>query len=419
MHVFHGYSSNYYLYLQDSTGRLKGAAFPRLRAHQRCEVARGQVLGGFGSVVVLLQLVLPEGCTVVMWKCLGGWRFMKVYMKILFGFLGYWNWLKLKLKVVDMSWYDHILIICCWVNYQRSQTWPEMPIVYLRQYVKQIYKIWIRRCLIFVGRIPHDMNRVWTLRHNFGTYSATVFGAVWWMSIAAWWRPRMLLAKSSVCLGIVAAWSKWLLVSQPTPLYGIPKSHKHESALPSKETTIFTHLFGVHLSQRTHASTPRSSDSRVPKTRLVIGEPSLEPSKKLRTSCVRASYSWQNMTKPPGDGKNHGAWGEEDGTRATRGRFCWKKKIVEFCLCLPGIAWVDYELLRGLLDQWPVTAIRPYGRALPEFACPLALGASLPPPPIPRLASAGSLRLAAANLEIRMKPKMEVVQWERLQMEVS
>jgi hypothetical protein len=51
---------NNYLYLQDSTGRLKGAAFPRLRAHQRCEVARGQVLGSFGFVVVLLQLVLPE-----------------------------------------------------------------------------------------------------------------------------------------------------------------------------------------------------------------------------------------------------------------------------------------------------------------------------------------------------------------------
>ena len=76
---------------------------------------------------------------------------------------------------------------------------------------------------------------------------------------------------------------------------------------------------------------------------------------------------------------------------------------------------VDYKLVRGLLDQWPITAIR----ALPEFACPLALGASLPPPPIPRLASAGSLRLAAANLEIRMKPKLEVVQWEGLQMEVS
>jgi hypothetical protein len=96
--------------------------------------------------------------TVVMWKCLGGWRFMKVYEDV--GFLGYWNWLKLNSKVVDMSWYDHILIIYCWVNCQRSQTWPEMPIVYLRQYVKQIYKIWIRRCLIFVGRIPHDMNRV-------------------------------------------------------------------------------------------------------------------------------------------------------------------------------------------------------------------------------------------------------------------
>lgn len=286
-----------------------------------------------------------------------------------------------------------------------------MPIVYLRQYVKQIYKIWIRRCLIFVGRIPHDMNRVWTLRHNFGTYSATVFGAVWWMSIAAWWRPRMLLAKSSVCLGILAAWSKWLLVSQPTPLYGIPKSHKHESALPSKETTIFTHLFGVHLSQRTHASTPRSSDSRVPKTRLVIGEPSLEPSKKLRTSCVRASYSWQNYletvkTMVPGEKKMEQER-QEEGSAG--------KKNIRWIYNLSLSAWVDYKLARGLLDQWPITAIR----ALPEFACPLALGASLPPPPIPRLASAGSLRLAAANLEIRMKPKMEVVQWERLQMEVS
>ena len=177
----------------------------------------------------------------------------------------------------------------------------------------------------------------WTLRHNFGTYSATVFGAVWWMSIAAWWRPRMLLAKSSVCLGILAAWSKWLLVSQPTPLYGIPNSHKHKSALPSEETTIFTHLFGVHLSQRTHASTPRSSDSRVPKTRLVIGEPSPEPSKKLRTSCVRASYSWQNhletvKTMVPGEKKMEQERQEE--------RSAGKKRFVEYIirLCLPG--WV-------------------------------------------------------------------------------
>ena len=40
--------------------RLKGAAFPHLRAHQRRKVARGQALGRLRLVVVLLQLVLPE-----------------------------------------------------------------------------------------------------------------------------------------------------------------------------------------------------------------------------------------------------------------------------------------------------------------------------------------------------------------------
>ena len=112
---------------------------------------------------------------------------------------------------------------------------------------------------------------------------------------------------------------------------------------------------------------PSFSENKVPSTRLVTGEPSLEPSKKLMTCCVRISWRIAKQI-----------WGT------------WKaglQNLQPICLWPLNMAILKLNLWPSHFQPAAASNQRPEGSSAPPR-----------PPPTPKLASEGSCCLSESNL---------------------